>query len=168
MKDEAKSQLQKILGDYDTRLAEAERAEAARRAAHAAFPDRFAAFKAETIRPALQELADVLAESGHEATVREQEESSSAASGVKAAAISLRIVPKPFARKSTEPNPSAIEITFSAHRAERKITVSSTNTLLGHGGGFGKRGEYEIDALTAELVASHVIQTLAEAFAKPK
>jgi hypothetical protein len=42
--------------------------------------------------------------------------------------------------------------------------VSSTNTIVNNGGSVGKRGEYEIDAVTAEVVASHVIQTLREAF----
>src|ERR1700689_2498833 len=109
MKDDAKSQLTKIIVDYDAKLAEAERLEAAKRAAHAAVPERFLAFKTQTIRPALQEIADMLNERGHEASVREQEESSSAVGGVKSSAVSLRIVPKPFAHKSTETNPIAIE-----------------------------------------------------------
>src|SRR5438552_4502159 len=125
MKDEAKNQLTKILGLYDEKLAEAERIEAATRAAQAAFPERFASLKSQIIRPAIQEFADVLNASGHEVTVREQEESSSAVGGVTFAAISLRIVPKPFARKTSETNKSFIEITFAANRSERKITVSS-------------------------------------------
>ncbi len=164
MKDEAKSHLKKILGDYDAKLTEAERVEALKRAAHAAFPERFLAFKNETIRPVLQEIADMLNERGHEATVRDQEESSSAGGGVKSAAVSLRIVPKPFARRSIEPNAIAIEVTFSANRSERKVTVSSANTMAAHSGSIGKRGEYEIDALTADVVASHVMETLSEAF----
>jgi hypothetical protein len=164
MKDEAKSQLKKIIGDYDQKLAEAERVEAENRAAHAAFPGRFVTLKIETIQPAIQEIADILNERGHNASVRAQEESSSAEGGVKSAAISLRIVPKPFAHKSAETNPIAIEITFSANRSERKVAVSSTNTMLNPGGTVGKRGEYEIDAVTADVVATHVIQALAEAF----
>ena len=134
MKDEAKSQLNKIIVDYDAKLLEAERADAAKRAAHAAFPERFMTFKSETIRPALHEIANMLSERGHEASVREQEESASAAGGVRSAAISLRVVPKPFAHKATEANPATIEITFSANRSERKVSVSSTNTMLGQGG----------------------------------
>ena len=164
MKDEAKSQLKKIIGDYDEKLAEAERVDAATRAAHAAFPGRFVALKTETIQPATQEIADLLNERGHKASVREQEESSSAEGGVKSAAVSLRIIPKPFAHKSTETNPVTIEITFSANRSERKVAVSSTNTMINHSGTVGKLGEYEIDAVTADVVASHVIQTLNEAF----
>jgi hypothetical protein len=164
MKDEAKSQLKKIMGDYDEKLAEAERVDAAKRAAHAAFPGRFVMLKMETIQPAIQEIADILNERGHKASVREQEESSSAEGGIKSAAISLRIVPKPFAQKPAETNPIAIEITFSANRSERKVAVSSTNTMLNQGGSVGKRGEYEIEAVTADVVTSHVIQTLKEAF----
>jgi hypothetical protein len=164
VKDEAKSQLKKIIGDYDDKLAQAERVDAANRAAHAAFPGRFVTLKAETIQPAIQEIADILNERGHKASVREQEESSSTEGGVKSAAISLRIVPKPFAHKPAETNPIAIEITFSANRTERKVAVSSTNTMLNQGGSVGKRGEYEIDGLTADVVASHIIQTLNEAF----
>jgi hypothetical protein len=165
MKEESKAQLTKIIGDYDARLAEADRVEAANRAAQAAFPERFVTFKAETIRPALQEIADLLNARGHEASVREQDESSTASGGVKSAAISLRVVPKPFAHKSTEPNSTAIEISFSANKSERKVTVSSTNTMMGHSGSVGKRGEYELDALTADVVSSHAIQMLSEAFA---
>ena len=164
MKDEAKSQLKKIIGDYDEKLAEAERIDAANRAARAAFPGRFVTLKTETIQPAIQEIADILNERGHKASVREQEESSSAEGGVKSAAISLRIVPKPFAHKSAETNAIAIEIMISANRSERKVAVSSTNTMLNQGGSVGKRGEYEIEAVTADVVASHVIQTLNEAF----
>ena len=164
MKDEAKSQLKKILGDYDEKLAEAARMDAENRAAHAAFPGRFATLRTETIQPAIQEIADLLNERGHKASVREQEESSSTQAGVKSAAISLRIIPKPFAHRSAETNPIVIEITFSANRSERKVAVSSINTMPNESGSVGKRAEYEIGALTADVVASHVIQTLNEAF----
>ena len=167
MKNEQKSQLTKIIGDYETKLSEAERLDVAKRAADAAFPERFLTFKAKTIRPALQEIADMLNERGHDASVRDQEESSSAAGGVKSAAVSLRLVPKPFAHRTGEISPVAIEVMFSANRAERKITVSSTNTMTSHGGSVGKRGEYEIDVETSEIVANHVIQTLNDAFARP-
>jgi hypothetical protein len=164
MKDEAKSQLKRIIDGYDARLAEAARIDAEKRAAQAAFPERFLTFKKETIRPVLQEIADMLNDCGHEASVREQDESSSAAGGVKSSAVSLRIIPKPFAHKSNEANPVTIEVTFSANRSERKIMVSSTNTMIGHGGNVGKRGEYELDAVTTEIITNHVIQTLTEAF----
>jgi hypothetical protein len=164
MKDEARSQLKKIIGDYDAKLTEAERVDTANRAAHSAFPELFMNFKTATIRPALQEIADMLNERGHAASVCEQEESASTAGGVKSAAISLRVVPKPFAHKSTDLHPSAIEVTFSANRSERKVTVSSTNTMMRQGGSIGKRGEYEIDALSVDVVANHVIQALSEAF----
>ena len=164
MKDDVKNQLKKIISAYDEKLAETERLDAAKRAAEAAFPERFTRLKTETIRPAIQEFADVLNGRGHEATVNEQAESSSTAGGVKWAAISLRIVPKPFAHKSTQTSPSAIEVTFSANRNDGKITVSSTNTMS-NGGGVGKRGAYEIDAMTADVVADHVLRTLQEAFA---
>jgi len=167
MKDEQKSQLRKIISDYDAKLTEAERVDVAKRAADAAFPERFVTFKTKTIRPALQEIADMLNERGHEASVRDQEESSSAGGGVKSAAVSLRVVPKPFAHKSTETNPVTIEIMFSANRTERKITVSSTNTMTSHGGSVGKRGQYEIDGVTPDVVASHVIETLNDAFVRP-
>jgi hypothetical protein len=163
MKSDAKVQLTKILGTYDHKLAEQERTEAAKRAADAAFPSQFASLKSETIRPAIQELVDVLSGHGHEATVREQEESSSTAGGVSYAAISLRVNPKPFAHRAAEMNKSFIEVTFSANRNERKITVSSANTMLTSNGSLGKRGEYDIDAVTAEIVTDHVLQTLKEA-----
>jgi hypothetical protein len=164
MKDEAKTLLEKIVRDYDEKLAEAERVDAAKRAAQAEFPGRFAGLKTGTIQPAIQEIADMLNERGHRASLHEQEESSSAVGGVKSAAVSLRVVPKPFASRATETNPSVIEVTFSANHGNRKIAVSSTNTMVGHGGSIGKRGEYEIDAVTADVVAGHVIQTLSEAW----
>ena len=79
------------------------------------------------------------------------------------AAISLRLNPKPFAFKSANTNRSFIEITFSANRNERKVTVSSTNTIVNSNGSLGKRGEYEIDAMTADVVAEHVLRSLEEA-----
>ena len=164
MKDEAKTQLEKIVRDYDEKLAEADRVDAAKRTAQAEFPARFAGLKTTTIQPAIQEIADMLNEKGHRASLHEQEESSSAVGGVKSAAVSLRVVPKPFANRASETNPSVIEVTFSANPGNRKIAVSSTNTMVGHGGSIGKRGEYEIDAVTADVVAGHVIQTLSEAW----
>jgi hypothetical protein len=120
------------------------------------------------VRPTLQEIAELLNERGHAASVHEQEESSGAVGGVKSAAISLRVVPKPFANKSTETNPVTIEVVFSANRTDRRVTVSSTNTMLSHGGSVGKRGEHEIEAMTPDVVANHVIQTLNEAFTRAK
>jgi hypothetical protein len=164
MKVEAKSELKKIIGDYDDKLAEAERVGAAKRAEDAAFPERFVSLRTGVIKPTAQEIADMLNERGHSASVREQDESPTIEGRVKHAAVSLHIVPKPFAHKAAEGNASSIEVTFSANRNERKVTVSSTNTMLNHGGTVGKLGEYEIDAVTADIVAQHVIQTLNDAF----
>ncbi len=163
MKTEAKQQLEKILGTYDEKVAEEERKVAAKRAADLAFPERFATLRAETIRPAIKSFVDVLCGHGHEAVAREQEESTSTIAGISFAAISLRMTPKPFAFKSADGNRSFIEVTFSANRTERKVTVSSTNTIVNSNGGMGKRGEYEIDAMTAEVVSDHVLRTLQEA-----
>jgi hypothetical protein len=168
MKDEAKSHLTKIIGDYEAKLTETERVATANRAADASFPDRFLTFRTEVIRPALEEIVSMLNAAGHDATVREQEESSSTVGGVKAAAVSLRVVPKPFAHKPTETGSVSIEVMFSANRAERKVIVSSTNTMVSHGGSVGKRGAYELEAMTADVVATHVIQTLGDAFVGPR
>jgi hypothetical protein len=165
MKDEAKKRLKQILGAYDERLAAIERQEAASRAAKAAFPERFSALKKELILPVLKELVEVLSGSGHEATAHEQEESSSTAGGVTSAAIGLRVIPKPFAGKPSDTKKSFIEIMFSANRSERKIVVSSTTTIINSGGTVGKRGEYEIEMVTADVVVDHVLQTLEKAFA---
>jgi hypothetical protein len=168
MKDDAKTRLKQILSDYDAKLAESERVEKERREAQAAFPARFVSLKTEIIQPAINEIADMLNEGGHVASVREQEDSSTAEGGVKSAAISLRVVPRPFAAKATEVNAVAIEVTFSANRSVRKVAVSSTNSMINHGGTVGKRGEYEIEALTADIVTTHVLQTLSEAFGGPR
>jgi hypothetical protein len=167
MKDEAKKQLKQILTAYDERLAETDRIEAANVAAQAAFPGQFSALKTQTILPALREVAEVLTRSGHESTEREQEESSSTAGGVTSAAISFRVVPKPFAQRPADKNRSYIEITFAANRTERKIVVSSTSTIVSAGGSVGKRGAYELDALTADVVVSHVLKALEETFVRP-
>jgi len=164
MKNEAKSELAKIIGDYDAKLSEVERIATANRAADASFPERFLASRSTIIGPALKEIADMLNAAGHDASVRDQEESSSAVGGVKVAAVALRIIPKPFAHKSTEANPTTIEVMFSANRGERKVVVSSTNTMISHGGSVGKRGSYELDAVTADVVVTHVLQTLNDAF----
>jgi hypothetical protein len=165
MKSDTKIQLKKLLGTYDQKVAEEERQAAAKRAAVEAFPVRFAALKAETIRPAIQEFIDVLASYGHEAMEREQEESLTTGRGVSFAAISLRINPKPLSQpnKPAEANKSFVEVTFSANRNERKIVVSSTSTMIHTSGSVGKRGEYEIDAVTSDVVADHILQTLEEA-----
>jgi hypothetical protein len=163
MKSEAKTELDAVLSAYDARHIEEQRLIAAKRAADAAFPARFATLKAETLRPAIQEFVDVLSSHGHGATAIEKEESSTTTGGFSHAAISLRIHPKAFAHKSPETNKTFIEITFSANRSERKITVSSTNTTINSNGNVGKRGEYEIDAMTGDIVAEQVIRTLQEA-----
>jgi hypothetical protein len=168
MKDDAKTQLKKIISDYDAKLAENERVEKARREAQAAFPARFVSLKTEIIQPAIKEIVDMLNEGGHVASVREQEDSSTAEGGVKSAAISLRVVPRPFTAKASELNAIAIEVTFSANRAARKVAVSSTNTMINHGGTVGKRGEYELEDVTADVVTTHVLQTLTEAFGGPR
>lgn len=164
MNAEAKKQLKHILETYDARLAETERVDTAQRAAQAAFPEQFTALKTQTILPVLRELAEVLTRSGHESTQREQDESSSTAGGVTSAAISFRVVPRPFAQRPADAKRSYIEITFAANRTERKIVVSSTNTIVNSGGSVGKRGAYQLDALTADIVADHVLKALEEAF----
>ncbi len=166
MNDQAKSQLKKILGTYDEKLAETTRLAAANRAAALAFPERFAALRSNTIRPALQEFADVLNGCGHEVTVRELEESTSSSDGVTFAMIGLRVVPKALIDKAaaTATKKAFIEASFSANRNERKVMVSSTNTMTNSSGSVGKRGEYDIDAVTSEIVEAHVLHALREAF----
>jgi hypothetical protein len=161
MNDDAKNQLKTLLGAYDEKLAEAARVHAANSAADLAFPERYALLRSDTIRPAIQEFADVLNGRGHEVTVRELEESTSSDVGVTFATIALRIVPKAFAHKTAAPK-SFIEISFSANRNERKIIVSSTNTMINSAGGVGKRGAYDIDALTTAVIEAHVIHLLRE------
>jgi hypothetical protein len=163
MKSDASDRLKNILGAYDHNLAKQERMEAAKRAADAAFPSRFETLKAETIRPAMKEFVDILSGYGHEAIVREQAESSTSAGGVSSSAISLCINPKPFAHKSTPTSKNFVEITFSANRSERKVTVSSTNTMVSSNAIVGKRAEYDVDAITGDVVGDHVLRTLQDA-----
>jgi hypothetical protein len=165
MKSDTKIRLKELLGTYDQKVAEEERQVAAKRAAEEAFPVRFAALKAETIRPAIQEFVDVLGSYGHEATEHQQEESLTTGRGVSFAAISVRIHPKPRSQhhKPGEASKGFVEVTFSANRNERKIVVSSTNTVIHSSGSVGKRGEYDIDAVTSDVVADHILQTLEEA-----
>jgi hypothetical protein len=160
MKDDVKNELTRILGVYDDRLAETERAEAAKRAAELAFPGRYAALRSDAIRPALQEFAEILNGRGHEVTVRELEESTSSEGGVTLASIALRIVPKAQAVGTTAIKKSFVEISFSANRNERRITVSSTNTMINSAGSVGKRGDYDIVELTPDVIQGHVLQTL--------
>ena len=165
MKADAKTELEKILAAYDQKLADTARAEAEAKAAHAAFPAKFETAKAEVIRPALQEFAETLNKSGHEASIREQEESSTSAGGITSAAIALRVLPKPFAQKGPEGNRSFLEIAFSANRSERKIVVAQTSAVVGSAGSIGKRGEYDVAALTPDVIGEHVLKALREAFA---
>jgi hypothetical protein len=51
MKDEAQSQLRKIMDVYDAKFAEAERLAAANRAAQAAFPGRFSSLGRRSFAP---------------------------------------------------------------------------------------------------------------------
>jgi hypothetical protein len=163
MKNEIKNELKAILGKYDGRLLEEERAVAATRAAEEAFPARFATLRTETLRPVMQELVELLGTHGHSATVIEREESSTTVGGFSHAAISLRINPKLLAGKPPEGDKTFIEIAFAANRRERKVTVSSTNTAIHSSGNVGKRGEYLIEVLTADVVAEEVTRTLQEA-----
>ena len=165
MNDDAKNQLQKILGAYDERLAEIARVDAANSAAQMAFPERYAALRSNTIRPVMQEFANVLNSRGHEVTVRELEESTSSDVGVTLATIALHIIPKAFVDKGATTKRSYIEISFSANRNERKIVVSSTNTIINSSGSVGKRGSYDVDALTTDVIEAHVIHTLREGLA---
>jgi hypothetical protein len=163
MKSEAKNKVEQLLGAYDTRRIEEERVVSAKRAADEAFPARFATLRTEVLRPALQEFIDLLSTHGHGATASEQEESLTTVGGFSHAAISLRVNPKGLGQKSPETNKSFIEITFSGNRSERKVTVSSTNTTINSNGNVGKRAEYDIGAMTADIVADQVIGTLQEA-----
>jgi len=162
MNDDSKDQLTKILGAYDDTLAEVARVDAANLAAQVAFPARYAALRRDTIRPTIQEFADVLSGRGHEVTVRELEESTSSDVGVTFAAIVLRVVPKAFANNGPETKKSFIEVSFSANRLERKVVVASTNTIINSSGSVGKRGAYDVDALTPTIVEAHVLHALRE------
>jgi len=165
MNDDVKNQLSRILGAYDEKLAEVARVDAANRAAAVAFPERYAILRSDTIRPTIQEFADVLNGRGHEVTVRELEESTSSEAGVTSATIALRIIPKAFVHGAAAAKKSFIELSFSANRNERKITVSSTNTIINSAGSVGKRAEYDIDSLTPGVIEAHVLHALGEALA---
>ncbi len=163
MNDDARKKLTTILATYDEKIAEAARVNAANLAAAAAFPERYAALRSNTIRPAVQEFADLLNGRGHEVTVSELEESTSSEAAVTSATISLRIIPKAFAHKGVATPKSFVELLFSANRHERKITVSSTNTIINSAGSVGKRAQYEIAEVTSQVIEGHVLHVLGEA-----
>ncbi len=163
MKDGARDELKKILSAYDEKIAEVARVDAANRAAQVAFPERYAALRRDTIRPLMQEFADMCNERGHEASVRDTEESTTTEGGVLLAAITLRIIPKVFVSRATATNKSYVEISFSANRGDQKIGVSSTNTMINSAGNVGKRGEYALDMVTPDVIETHMLQTLREA-----
>ncbi|MGH7440614.1 MAG: hypothetical protein ACRENE_33400, partial [Polyangiaceae bacterium] len=140
-----------------------DRLDTAKRAAEAEFPGRFAALRAQTIRPALQEFVDVLSAHCYESAIGEQDESSTTTGGVSLAAISLHVIPRSSSARTTEASKTFVDVTFSANRNERKVIVSSTNTMMHSNGAIGKRGEYELESLTAEVVAKHVLETLQDA-----
>jgi hypothetical protein len=163
MNEDARAKLNKLLAAYDEKLVLAARIEAAKRAAAVAFPERFATLRSDTIRPTIQEFATVLNDCGHEVTVREFEESTSSEAGVTSATIAVRIVPKALVERIDIAKRSFVELSFSANRNERKILVSSNNTIINSSGSVGKRAEYEIDAVTAGVVEGHVLDALGEA-----
>jgi hypothetical protein len=163
MKKDALDELRQLLNSYGDRLSESERRAAAHKEAHEMFPARFLELKAKTIQPVLTEFVDELQKEGHYASVRDLEEGHRDGAFA-SASITLRIVPKPYASKASEAGGSSIETVFSANRAEQKVVVSCNNTVFATGGSRGKRCEYDLATVTADVVAEQVLLTLKEAF----
>ena len=165
MDDSTKKRLTSILDSFDAKRDAAKKDTERKRTEREIFLDKFAEKVKAVIRPAMEQVAELLKARGHNSEITEQMEAIDSDGRARNAGITLTIFP--LGVRPPYPNEHACpHIAFMVNSYESKIYVHESTMMLTRGGQSGSAGEYDIDKVTPELVEQHIVSVLQQAMGK--
>jgi hypothetical protein len=159
MESRTRKSIEGILDGFNSRV-EAARREAERRMIERRiFLAEFSERMRTVIRPTMEQVGDLLTSRGHEFEITEEEESVEANGKTANAAITLRIYP--YAERPAHTQLGGCpHLAIRANSPRNTIYVHESIMMPGSGGHAGTAGEYELDAVTADMVEQHILSVL--------
>jgi hypothetical protein len=159
MKDEDAKKLRSIMEAYNARTDAASAKKAETRSKEAAFLEAFRKMIAETIRPAFEEIANVLKADGHEATIV-QSQASRATDERSEKHESVKFTVTPKGCTNVRDHDSRPEVVFTGDTSSERIRVYASERMPGESGGSAPRGDHTLDAITSEFVNNLTLEVL--------
>jgi len=127
--------------------------------AQAAFMAEFKRLKKEVIWPTLVDIGNYLNKFGHDYHIEEHDEYTDATAHFSPSSLTFNIYPATLDRASYQPDCTPY-ISFGANRYAGKIGIMVSTMMPGKGGVIGSHGEYDLSAITKELVENEVTAVL--------
>jgi len=165
MDETTNKRLNDILDSYDAKREAAQHEAERSKTEHQQFLESFAKKASETIRPAMQDLAEQLKARGHEFEITEQQERADSDDHTQDAGITLTIYPT--GQRPSYPNQRACpHVAFMTNSYKNSVYVRESTMMPGRGGRSGSTKEYDLDQITPKVVYEHILKVLAEAMGK--
>jgi hypothetical protein len=162
MRKEIKSQLDSLMDSYDKKVSDKKTRQEKIQSAEEEFAAEFVSLRAQIILPVMEEIRAHLQSRGHKVRIAEQDASVDHDGKTSPARITMEFLPVGVERRlSTDSVPA---VSFMASKSKKQILVHECTMLPGRGGQAGKRGEYEIKDIDAEIVEREIIGVLKEVF----
>ena len=154
-----RSELKKLLDDFEMKQREQNRQRDDRRIALEQFLTGYAEKTQSVIKPGFEEFSAELGERGHPCTI-DVDKPTDPADSVSAAKITLTIFPA--GATLAHGNPS---LSYKASPNQRKITSSRSTITTSGGIVAGVVGEFGLDELTRDVVEQHLLDLATTIFA---
>ncbi len=165
MEGPIKNKLKEIFDKHDENKLAAKKAQEKIKTEKDVFLEDFERTITNTIRPSLEEIGAIIAARGHGCKISAQRETETKHDGFQNAHIKMIIYTDAHqARRG--PDHEYPSISFIATPSNKTILVHGSTIMSGHGGDAGKRGEYQLDKITQEIVETETVNLLNECFNK--
>ena len=165
MEDQTKNKLKEIFDKHDAKKLAAKKAEEKIKTEKDTFLEDFTRAISNTIRPSLEEIAATLEARGHGCKISVNKETETQHDGLHNAQIRMVIYPNVHNGRRG-PDHEQPSISFIAIPSAKTIMVHGSTIMPGQGGRAGKRGDYQFDKITPEIVETETVNLLNECFNK--
>jgi hypothetical protein len=154
MADYLRTELAKLLNQYDERRLVVQAREQKLKDDDARFVAGFAELRRSIVRPAFEAAGAMLAERGHKVTIAEQEFSVDAGSKVTEAGISIHIVPSGAPAVSSRDD-QARSFALSTRHYNKTVWINAGKPLE------GTKGAYPLEKIDRQLIEEELLRFVA-------
>lgn len=165
MDGRAAKSIEAILDEYNKKQRAARLEMELRKAQREEFLSNFAGRIQSTVRPVMEEAAELLKRSGHDYEIIENSDGLQADGKTLNAAIVLAIFPDGVRPTDPRNNDQSgwPHIAFFVNPNKNTIIVHESAMMPNLGGPAGTAGEYTLDQITGDIVQKHIVSVLARA-----
>ena len=161
MDGKSRNSIEAILEAYESHQRAVRQEMERMRAEREAFLVDFQVKARSVIRPVMEQVGELLLRAGHEFEIVEKEAAAQARRAANAV-ITLVIFPEGERPRTDEPV-GWPHVALLAHPSKNTVLVHESAMMPGIGGPAGTAAEYPLEAVTPEVVESHIVDVLARA-----